>query len=273
MYRLIKMKLLAVLCVLGVASASVLPHHEPFSDEMIDYINNLGTTWKAGHNFKFIKNKEDRLSYVKRLCGVLEDKYGVFQLPEKDITPLKDLPTNFDSRTQWANCPSLKEVRDQGDCGSCWAFGAVEALTDHATVDFQEPLGHGSEWRGCQPYLIEACDHHVVGKLQPCPKKIAKTPRCSKKCEDGYTSSAYSVRSEEKIMTEIMTNGPVEAAFTVYADFPQYKSGVYEHKTGQALGGHAVKIIGWGEDNGVKFWTVANSWNADWGNQDNKIVP
>lgn len=37
--------------------------------------------------------------------------------------------------------------------------------------------------------------------------------------------SAYSVHGVEKIMTEIMTNGPVEGAFTVYADFPQYKSG------------------------------------------------
>ena len=39
-------------------------------------------------------------------------------------------------------------------------------------------------------------------------------------------ASAYSVRrSEKEIMTEIMTNGPVEGAFTVYADFPTYKSG------------------------------------------------
>jgi hypothetical protein len=51
----------------------------------------------------------------------------------------------------------------------------------------------------------------------------------------------------------------------VYADFLTYKSGVYQHKTGQFLGGHAVKIIGWGVENGVKYWLVANSWNADWG--------
>jgi cathepsin B len=39
-----------------------------------------------------------------------------------------------------------------------------------------------------------------------------------------------------------MTNGPVEAAFTVYADFPSYKSGVYQHKSGSELGGHAIKV-------------------------------
>lgn len=44
-----------------------------------------------------------------------------------------------------------------------------------------------------------------------------------------------------------------------------YKSGIYEHKTGRFLGGHAVKILAYGEENGVKYWTCANSWNNDWG--------
>lgn len=66
-------------------------------------------------------------------------------------------------------------------------------------------------------------------------------------------------------MTEIMTHGPVEAAFTVYSDFLSYKSGVYQHTTGQALGGHAIKILGWGVESGTDYWLVANSWNNDWG--------
>lgn len=44
-----------------------------------------------------------------------------------------------------------------------------------------------------------------------------------------------------------------------------YVSGVYHHVSGQALGGHAVKITGWGVDNGVDYWKVANSWNPYWG--------
>ena len=45
---------------------------------------------------------------------------------------------------------------------------------------------------------------------------------------------------EEAIMEEIYTNGPVEGAFVVYEDFPTYKSGVYSHHTGEALGGKIV---------------------------------
>lgn len=65
-------------------------------------------------------------------------------------------------------------------------------------------------------------------------------------------------------MKEISTNGPVEADFTVYSDFVQYKSGVYQRHSREALGGHAIRILGWGVEGGVKYWLCANSWNTDW---------
>lgn len=90
----------------------------------------------------------------------------------------------------------------------------------------------------------------------------------------------------KEIQKEIMTNGPVEAAFTVFDDFLSYKSGnehvhtvnefeilfclfsgVYKHHAGSPLGGHAVKILGWGVENNTPYWLVANSWNTDWGDK------
>lgn len=44
-----------------------------------------------------------------------------------------------------------------------------------------------------------------------------------------------------------------------------YKSGVYKHVSGQQLGGHAVKIYGWGTENGEDYWLIANSWSSEWG--------
>jgi len=67
------------------------------------------------------------------------------------------------------------------------------------------------------------------------------------------------------MMAELATNGPVESAFTVYADFVHYKSGVYSHQTGEPLGGHAIKVIGYGTENGTDYWLVQNSWTTTWG--------
>jgi cathepsin B len=165
-------------------------------------------------------------------------------------------------------------------CSSC-GFGCDGGFPQAAWAYYKSTGlvtgGNYNTKQGCEPYTIKACDHHVVGKLPPCGDEES-TPTCSKKCIDGYAipfakdkhfgSTVYAVRSDEKqIETEIMTNGPVEAAFTVYADFLTYKTGVYKHTSGAVLGGHAVKILGWGVENSTPYWLVANSWNEDWGDK------
>ncbi|VDM69567.1 unnamed protein product [Strongylus vulgaris] len=79
-------------------------------------------------------------------------------------------------------------------------------------------------------------------------------------------SKAYCVeKDEEEIKKEIFKNGPVQAAFIAYEDFSLYKGGIYKHEGGEEKGGHAVKLLGWGVENGTKFWIGANSWSKDWG--------
>lgn len=136
-------------------------------------------------------------------------------------------------------------------------------------------IGSGSS---CLPYSLAPCAHHVppTSKYPQCPSSEYPTPRCKRQCsEDKYSKSykddktkasrAYSINGVEKIQTEIMTYGTVSAAFSVYEDFPTYKSGVYQHKTGGMLGGHAIAIIGWGVEDGTDYWIVKNSWNEQWG--------
>ena len=57
----------------------------------------------------------------------------------------------------------------------------------------------------------------------------------------------------------------METAFTVYSDFELYTHGIYKHVSGSAAGGHAVRMVGWGVENGVKYWKIANSWNPQLG--------
>jgi len=280
---------------------------------MINLINHMNTTWKAGRNFH-----PDAVSvnHLRRLCGVhpLNKKY---KLPEIHHELNEAIPDTFDAREQWPNCKRISEIRDQGSCGSCWAFGAAEAMSDRVCiasngqkqvdVSAEDLLSccsscgfgcdggfPGSAWEywvseglvtgglygtqdGCQPYEIAPCEHHTPGSRPPCSGDTP-TPKCVNMCIKGYNvsytkdkihgKSSYSVKEDpQQIQAEIMKNGPVEGAFTVYADFVNYKSGVYQHHSEQVLGGHAIRILGWGTENNTPYWLVANSWNSDWGDK------
>ena len=130
----------------------------------------------------------------------------------------------------------------------------------------------------CRPYTLPPCAHHVPATktYKKCPSNEYPTPRCNKQCsEQKYPKSysddktkgqrAYGVSSPSQMQAEIMKNGPLAVAFTVYADFPTYKSGVYHHVSGGMLGGHAVEMIGWGVEDGTPYWWIKNSWNDQWG--------
>lgn len=72
---------------------------------------------------------------------------------------------------------------------------------------------------------------------------------------------------EEGIKREIAKNGPVVAVIPMYRDFLIYKSGIYEiiEGTSRFNSGHAVKLIGWGSENGRDYWIIENSYGETWG--------
>jgi cathepsin B len=134
----------------------------------------------------------------------------------------------------------------------------------------------------CAPYSLPSCQHHNWKPPTPehpaCPENEYSTPSSFSQCkESGYSTSfsqdkvkaasSYSISGVSNIQSDIMQYGSVTAAFTVYDDLPAYESGVYHHTSGSQLGGHAVKIIGWGTESGTPYWLVMNSWNEDWGDK------
>ena len=115
------MKLL-IFFLIGIVSTNDLFVHR--QKEIENRVNKLRTTWKA-------------TTYERDIRGLigtfLEDRNP---LPEKKtfMTKDDDLPESFDSREKWSNCESLKEIRDQSKCGSCWAFGAAEVMSDRLCI-------------------------------------------------------------------------------------------------------------------------------------------
>jgi cathepsin B len=125
---------------------------------------------------------------------------------------------------------------------------------------------------------MQGCAHHVtVEGMIPCGDVTTNPPVCGTTCPSNTSldyatekvkgASAYGIKGVEAIKQEIYAHGTITAAFTVYEDFLTYSSGVYQHLTGAAEGGHAIKCIGWGVENGQDYWLCVNSWNNTWGDQ------
>eukprot|EP00768_Dysnectes_brevis_P004239 gnl/Dysnectes_brevis/302_a336_6557.p1 GENE.gnl/Dysnectes_brevis/302_a336_6557~~gnl/Dysnectes_brevis/302_a336_6557.p1 ORF type:complete len:296 (-),score=96.71 gnl/Dysnectes_brevis/302_a336_6557:60-947(-) len=270
------MKLLFALAIVAVAfSAPLLKYKElqalrSFSD----------LTWTPGMPKKFIGKTEEqfRAMLMKPMDTTISG--------ERVNRVLRAVPSSFDSRDQWPGC--IGEIRDQDQCGSCWAFGSAESFSDRHCIT------KGGDYVTYSPQYIVSCDSHndgcdggnlnlvwrflgntgtVVDSCMPYTSGTAGVvPKCPSKCKDGSAISTTKSKSFKNIgrnaaaiASEIYTNGPVEAAFTVYTDFQYYTSGIYSHVWGRQEGGHAIKVVGWGTDEGTDYWLVANSWGPDWG--------
>lgn len=164
-------------------------------------------------------------------------------------------------------------------CGYGCASGFPWAAWKWLVTDGVVSGGVFGDRNWCSAYSLHPCEHYVnaTAERPKCDKPLA-TPACPAACDAGTAyktafaddrhkfASTYSVSSDsDQIRTEIITRGPVTATMNVYEDFLYYKSGVYVAASGEELGGHAVKILGWGAEGGLEYWLCANSFNADWG--------
>lgn len=153
------------------------------------------------------------------------------------------IPAEFDARKQWGAC--IGAIRDQGSCGSCWAFGASEALSDrvciHGNKTANNPLS--PQWMLSCFSNLDACDGGYLDIAwqdllsmgivsDKCFPYKAKGTACPSVCTDGSPLSpqklqrVYSVyvpfnnpQNVETIQADILANGPVESAFWVFSDF------------------------------------------------------
>jgi cathepsin B len=275
-----KLFLIASLAALALTRSSKGPTLQDnlLTEEEVDEINKKATTWTADYNLVIGMTREKALS-----------KLGTFMrsadYAESSSEPLEGVfqaPISFDARVQWPNC--VNYIRNQGQCGGCWAFASSEVLSDRYCI-------RGTEVLLSPQYLISCVDNNygcqggypdnswtfLHEKGIPTNQCVSyksgggDSGVCPSTCDDGspltfYNSTAHKIlTSISDIQLELMTNGPMHVGFTVYEDFMSYTTGIYKHVYGEALGGHGVKLVGWGRKNGTNYWICANSWSTYWG--------
>lgn len=268
-----------VLCFLGLLPFASAAH--PVRQEIVDFVNKGNASWLA---VDVEKNMfaQYTVEEIQGLMGARDYK----KKPQAEgflrtTVDVGTIPASFDARDKWPSCK--KPIRDQAHCGSCWAFAAAETLTDNLCVlgttstvlSPQNLVSCDKKDHACEGgSLLNVWDYIKDNGIETDAEAPYEsgTGSCNNTCVPACSpSETYKCPvdpqrqdTDEDIQKAIMTTGAVEVAFSVMEDFMNYKSGVYQYKSGIDVGGHAVKVIGWGQEEGF-YWLVQNSWGANWG--------
>ncbi|KAA8536219.1 hypothetical protein F0562_028697 [Nyssa sinensis] len=244
----------------------------------IDEHNAENRTYHVGLNrFADLTNEEYRSKFLgarmerkKRLASPKSDRYS-FRASE-------ELPEAVDWREKGAVLP----VKDQGQCGSCWAFSTVAAVEginkivtgDLISVSEQELVDcDKADNQGCNGGLMDDAFKFIISNggidsEEDYPYR-ATDGTCDQNRKnarvvtiDGYEDVPS---NDEYSLKKAVANQPVSVAIEAGGRaFQFYQSGVFTGLCGTALD-HGVVAVGYGTQDGVDYWIVRNSWGANWG--------
>lgn len=263
-----------------------LAEHENFVkniEKIIKHNNNATEYYKMGVN-QFtatnLKDKERRLTVYKPQSNEVPQVNSYSYL---GLGRILKLPPSFDWRDYNIINP---RVRDQGDCGSCWAISTVSSLEaiyswhaqDSVELSEQELIDCSKKDFGCDGGWFESALDYVSRKPSQWLTISRDYPYSGKKneyCRAHDIMSRFRVVGGEKIRQDdeealreaLITKGPLPVALHVTANMYLYNSGIFwDPSCNKNSVNHAVLLVGYGEDERLgPYWILKNSWGHQWG--------
>jgi hypothetical protein len=209
-----------------------------------------------------------KIPYNWRQMGKFEDDHFIRQT-------LATPPASWD----WRDYGKVTPVKNQGSCGSCWAFGmlgsyeAILAINDQGLNNLSEQflVRCNSYGYGCNGGWWCYDDMYDGIPLESCYPYTATDGSCNYSCtlyfpvEDWfYVGSSSGVPSTSELKQAIYDHGPISVAVYVNSAFQNYTGGIFNSCANYSPN-HAVVLVGWDDSGG--YWIMKNSWGSGWGEE------
>jgi len=238
-------------------------------------------TYRLGMNEFGDMSNAEFVSIMNGYIMEMKNKSQDIFVPNSNI---RDLPDEVDWRKQGYVTP----VKNQGQCGSCWAFsstgslegqtfkktGKLTSLSESNLVDCSAKQGN----KGCKGGLMDQAFTYIKVNngldTEAAYPYVPKTRTCAFKSADvGATDTGFTditSGSESDLQAAVASIGPISVAMDAsHSSFQLYRSGVYnEPKCSSKRLDHGVLAVGYGEEGLIfkkHYWIVKNSWGTSWG--------
>ena len=185
----------------------------------------------------------------------------------------------------WREKGAVNPIKDQAQCGSCWAFSAVQAEESVYQIKFgklyslseQNLVDCVTGCSGCNGGLMTVAYDYVIKyqdglwNTEDDYPYTARDGTCKFKKEKGVAKTTGYVEiiegSEKDLEEKVASMGPACIAIDASNwSFQMYSSGIYDEKSCSAYDlDHGVGCVGYGSEGGKNYWIVRNSWGASWG--------